>query len=317
MLERAELALKILCVVVAAALIYEFSGVVSRWNPLGDARIPTVPTFAGATGEPDAKGTNSAAVQTQKSGPTDTNAVKTAKAEATQTNAVASQKSGGADTNSAASPKPVATETNHSATNLSAVAKSAPATTNSVRTRKPSATDTNLAAMQRSGDTNVVSPPKTGTAETNATAQSKTGVGETNLASAQKPSGSDTNAASSGTAGRRGGAGPRQGSPPKLPDLPPPIKNRVDWIVNSETLAPIPHPVPTGLLGIAGNYAFIRGSTGQNEMVKVGDSVGSVKLLRIGTNRVLVEEDGQPKELMIFEGYGGESLLPKQTAKNP
>lgn len=317
MLERAELALKILCVVVAAALIYEFSGFVSRWNPLGSARVPAVPTWASVTGVSDAKGTNSAPAQTQKSGPADTNAVKTAKADATQTNAVASQKSGAADTNSVASPKLEATETNLSATNLSAIAKSAPVTTNSVRTRRPSATATNLAAIQRTGETNAVSPPKPGTAETNATTQPKAGGGETNLASAQKPSGPGTNAAPSGTAGRRGGAGPRQGSAPKLADLPPPIKNRVDWIVNSETLAPIPHPVPTGLLGIAGNYAFIRGPTGQNEMVKVGGLVGGVKLLRIGTNRVLVEEDGQPKELMIFEGYGGESLLPKQTAKNP
>ena len=32
-------------------------------------------------------------------------------------------------------------------------------------------------------------------------------------------------------------------------------------------------------------------------------------MLRIGTNRVLVEEGGVKKELMIFEGAGGVSLL--------
>jgi hypothetical protein len=70
-----------------------------------------------------------------------------------------------------------------------------------------------------------------------------------------------------------------------------------------------------GLLGIAGNRAFIRAPNGQTDMVKEGDTLGPIKLLRIGINRVLVEEDGQPKELMIYEGYGGESLLPKPSAK--
>jgi hypothetical protein len=49
-------------------------------------------------------------------------------------------------------------------------------------------------------------------------------------------------------------------------------------------------------------------------MVKEGDALGEIKLLRIGINRVLVEQDGQQKELMIFSGLGGESLLPKPTA---
>jgi len=75
-------------------------------------------------------------------------------------------------------------------------------------------------------------------------------------------------------------------------------------------------PLPAALMGIAGNLAFLRASDGQTGVVKEGDSLGTLKLLRIGTNRVLVEEDGQPKELMIFSGYGGESLLPKQK-ENP
>ncbi len=47
-------------------------------------------------------------------------------------------------------------------------------------------------------------------------------------------------------------------------------------------------------------------------MVKEGDSLGELKLLKIGINRVLVEQNGQKSELMIFSGYGGDSLLPKQ-----
>jgi hypothetical protein len=71
-------------------------------------------------------------------------------------------------------------------------------------------------------------------------------------------------------------------------------------------------PLPMGLLGIAGNVAFLRAANGQTGVVKEGDSLGALKLLKIGTNRVLVEDDGQKQELTIFSGYGGESLLPKQ-----
>jgi hypothetical protein len=35
-------------------------------------------------------------------------------------------------------------------------------------------------------------------------------------------------------------------------------------------------------------------------------------LLRIGINRVLVEQDGKKSELTIFDGYGGESLMAKE-----
>ena len=41
--------------------------------------------------------------------------------------------------------------------------------------------------------------------------------------------------------------------------------------------------------------------------------LADLKLLRIGINRVLIEQDGQKKELMIFDGYGGDSLLPTNT----
>jgi hypothetical protein len=99
------------------------------------------------------------------------------------------------------------------------------------------------------------------------------------------------------------------GGPPKLA---PDAQARVDQIVNSEIFAPVMHPLPMGLLGIAGDDAFLRTDSGQTGLVKPGDSLGDVKLLRIGINRVLVEQGGQKKELTIFDGYGGESLLPSQ-----
>ncbi|HLX70252.1 MAG TPA: hypothetical protein VKV04_11555 [Verrucomicrobiae bacterium] len=73
------------------------------------------------------------------------------------------------------------------------------------------------------------------------------------------------------------------------------------------------HPMPMALLGIAGNVAFLRSPSGQTGLVKEGEDLGEIKLLRIGVNRVLVEQNGEKKELMIFAGLGGESLLPKPT----
>ena len=101
------------------------------------------------------------------------------------------------------------------------------------------------------------------------------------------------------------------GMPAKLPDLPPDIWARVDRIVDSEILGPVMRPLPMALLGIAGNVAFLRASNGQTGLVKEGDDLGGLKLLRIGINRVLVEEEGKKQELMIYSGMGGESLLPK------
>lgn len=98
----------------------------------------------------------------------------------------------------------------------------------------------------------------------------------------------------------------------KAPELPLPVQARVFRITDSEILGPVMRPLPTALLGIVGEVAFVRSASGQSGMVKEGESVGALKLLQIGTNRVLVEEDGQKKELTIFSGYGSESLMPKQ-----
>ena len=102
------------------------------------------------------------------------------------------------------------------------------------------------------------------------------------------------------------------GSVTKVPELPLPVQARVFRITDSEILGPVIRPLPTALLGIVGEVAFVRSASGQSGMVKEGESVGALKLLQIGTNRVLVEEDGQKKELTIFSGYGSESLMPKQ-----
>lgn len=104
----------------------------------------------------------------------------------------------------------------------------------------------------------------------------------------------------------RGGPGMRSAP------LAPAIQARVDRVIESELLAPVIRPMPMALLGIAGRDVFLRAPNGQTGLVKEGGDLGGVKLLRIGTNRVLVEEEGQKKELTIFAGFGGEPLLPKE-----
>jgi hypothetical protein len=112
-------------------------------------------------------------------------------------------------------------------------------------------------------------------------------------------------------------SGPHLGGPRamrgKKADLPPAVQARVDRVVESEILAPFIRPMPMALLGIAGEDAFLRASDGQSGIVKEGAELGALKLLRIGTNRVLVEENGEKKELTLFAGMGGESLLPPET----
>ncbi len=106
-----------------------------------------------------------------------------------------------------------------------------------------------------------------------------------------------------------GGMPGMMGMPGSLPPLPPDIQARVDKIVNSEIFAPVMHPMPMALMGIAGDTAFLRTASGQTGLVTNGGTLGDVKLLEIGINRVLVEQGGQKKELTIFDGFGSGSLL--------
>src|SRR5262245_54153811 len=95
-------------------------------------------------------------------------------------------------------------------------------------------------------------------------------------------------------------------------NLPPEISARIDRVTQSEILGSIIRPLPMALLGIAGQDAFLRAPNGQTGLLKEGEELGGVKLLRIGTNRVLIEHEGQQKELTVFSGFGSETLLPKQ-----
>jgi hypothetical protein len=93
--------------------------------------------------------------------------------------------------------------------------------------------------------------------------------------------------------------------------LPPEINARIEKIKNTQILGMIMRPPPMALMGIAGKDALLRSPSGQVALAREGDTVGELKLLKIGTNRVLVLHEGQTKELVLFEGVGSESLLSK------
>ena len=92
-------------------------------------------------------------------------------------------------------------------------------------------------------------------------------------------------------------------------ELPPEVEPRVDRIVNSEILGPVMRPQPMALLGIVGERIILRAPSGQTGLIQEGETLGGIKLLKIGINRILIEEEGQEKELMIFSGFGGSTLI--------
>jgi len=114
------------------------------------------------------------------------------------------------------------------------------------------------------------------------------------------------------TGGKGTNSVPRNESQKPATNLPPAISARIDRVTQSEILGPIIRPLPMALLGIAGQDAFLRAPNGQTGLLKEGEELAGVKLLRIGTNRVLIEHEGQQKELSVFSGFGSETLLPKQ-----
>ena len=328
MRERLAQILKIVCLGLAALLLGQLVKAALHANPLVGVTIPDVPSLPADTNAPPAvankppnkPGTNAPMSALNSNAPS----------ALAGTNAVAHRKAKSAESNAA----PVIAAAESSATNANSL-------------------PTNAVVTVASSETNAVSPPKKKRKETNAvpvtlaaesartnqvtTNTSVTVSADTNVAMAKITSlTSGTNVASieagktkgtnSPTAKASGGkkppgmspqmmAGMMMGGPGggKAAKLPPEIQARVDRVYESEIFAPINHPMPMALLGIAGKVAFLRSPSGQTGMVKEGEDLGEIKLLRIGINRVLVEQDGQPKELMIFSGLGGESLLPKTT----
>ena len=283
MLERSEPVLKALCVALAALLLFQVVRLVVRSNPLAHLNIPALPTL-----------------------PPDTNAL-----------------AGGMATNSLAAPGSGKAGTNMAPPG----AQIAGAATNSPSGREPEMPGTNAPHSAAAPKGTNPPPPLAATKiNTNSTTGPPSGAKETNTVARADSARTNLSATPSGATRRRPGG--NAGMPPEMaamslgafgrpgamtaPELPLPIRARVYQITDSEILGPVMRPLPMALLGIAGNVAFLRAANGQSGLVKEGDRLGELKLLQIGINRVLVEDDGQKKELTIFSGYGGESLLPKQ-----
>lgn len=157
---------------------------------------------------------------------------------------------------------------------------------------------TNKAGLVTNGPTVTTNASPFAQATTNATALGKGNASATNIN--VMPPGMNPGMRMHGMPG-----GP---SKPAVP-LDPLVQARIEKIIQSEILGPVQRPLPMALLGIAGADVFLRAPNGQSGLLRIGGDVGGIKLLRIGTNRVLVEEAGVKKELTIFNGSGSESLL--------
>jgi hypothetical protein len=299
MRDRVDRILRIACVALAVLLLFQLVRTLVLSNPLARVTIPAVPTLS-TNALAEAKGTNAPAAQSTANKNTNSLA---GSSNAKSTNVVSDSGSPGTLTNNglgAAAEKP--------GSNVVVVADSS-ARTNS--------TPQNQAAMVETNQKPILETTMPAT-------NSVVGEGLTQIGSNSFAHADATNAATNSVtrSAPRPSADPRSrpelsmmgmpGMAKKLPDLPPAMKARVDRIADSEILGPVMRPMPMALLGIAGNSAFLRGPNGQTGLVKEGDSLGEIKLIRIGINRVLVEQGGQKKELMIFDGYGGESLMAKQ-----
>jgi len=171
--------------------------------------------------------------------------------------------------------------------------------TNGVQGTNVLAKSTNSAAPIETGQTNASSGPPGGI--------HALPPGMTPAMMAGMPPGMRAQMMGGGTPG-----GPMGGAMKKI-ELPPEVQARVDRIIDSEFFGPIIRPMPMALIGIAGQEAFIQATNGQIGPVKLGGEMGGIKLLRIGVNRVLVEQGGETNELSLFDGIGGESLMPKPT----
>ncbi len=317
--ERTGKILRISCLLLAALVVYQLSHLVSRVNPLRRVVIPPLPTLAADNNAaPPAAGTalnssNRAAGGTNKpveAAKTNSLPLKSTN-EAVQNPTAAAQVSK-MDTNAATGETVATNPTNPVIDPRGVTSTNTPGETNASAAPARAPDDAELEHAADSGQTNlvvitnvVIPPIAAGT--NNSISNSNSGTNAA-LAARAKLNGTNSNRQAALMMAGMGVNAPGMG----MRELPPEIKARVDRIYDSEILGQVMRPLPMGLIGIAGDVAFLRSASGQTGLIKEGDNLGDLKLLRIGINRVLVEQAGQKQELMIFEGYGGKSLLPEK-----
>lgn len=329
--QRAGQIVKAVCVILAVLVVCQLAGMVTRWNPFRGVAVPELPSLTNATNGPaeGAPNTNLVAATTGRAGTNKTSNTTSNPAPPGKSSTNSSVPLASAKTNSVTNSITAATLAEKGTTAV-AQAEAAVAETNTASdtaTNTTSHSTTNTPSMMaadaslplRNSPTNLAMITTTNGAtnglEPSVLTSAPTGAGRlatnqgTNLVVSAAATG--TNAAATKAQKHPPAGGPGRGLAGRHgADLPPAVQARIQQIVDCELLAPVMHPLPMALLGIAGDVAFLRSANGQTGMVKEGDSLDDLKLLRIGINRVLVEQEGQKTELMIFSGYGGDSLLP-------
>ena len=318
MLPRNELVLRAVCFGAAAVVVYQAGHLLLHANPLAKVRIPELPVLTNAT---EAASAPASGVVPQ--GKDSTNlAAKTSKASTNSPPGPTNTLSAGSN------PPPVL------AAGTNAAAFTNPA--GSTLTAKAAATNLPTVEMENRGSnllaTGAASNRLANIGSTPREVAAVVGTNATNVV-AGPPGGSSTNSPPADGSSNRPAAGivsRGAGMPPgarfpggmggpgmQMAELPKETRAKLDRIIDSEILAPVMRPMPMALLGIAGQDVFLRGPNGQTGLVREGQSLGPVKVLKIGINRVLVEEAGETKELTIFDGMGSKSLLSTTKTNSP
>jgi hypothetical protein len=305
MLERFERPLKILCAGMALLVLWQFTSAFLRGDPLKNLKIPALPALPGGTNEEtkvsekstNAPGSEKGATNTAALARNGTNEDGKLKGTNSDSKVTASSTNVALGTNKNTAKTNIARSTN-SALPTNAIAGSNVAGTNGAGAN---IAGTNISGTNIAKGTNA-SRSTSSTGSTNVIAKSDKGLPGMPPGMPGMPPGM-----------RPGG----RGAGPKKMELPAEVKARVDKIIVSEILGAIPHPMPLSLTGIVDEEASIQATNGQTQWVKIGGEIEGVKLLRIGINRVLVEDHGEKKELTLFGGAGGESLMPPPTNSAP
>jgi hypothetical protein len=206
-------------------------------------------------------------------------------------------------------PLVLAAKTNSPATSK---ATNSVAASDQANTNASSAVSTNTITASSPKTNSTASTNASSTAPTNAIFAASAEKKSTNAPSSKDMAKGATNSVSGPASAKKSSRPSGPGGGPTSSTLPPAVQARVDKIIQSEILGAIPRPMPMALLGIAGKDVFLRAPNGQTGMIREGEELGGVKLLRVAPNRVLVEHEKQQKELTIFSGFGSETLLSKE-----
>ena len=304
MSDRSEFMLKALCGAVLLLVIYRLGLAIWHINPLYHVKIPPLPTLSTTNATETAQAKSQPSGSQLKAGP-DTGSGKGTRNDenvSVRTTNLVAQSSNAVNT--ASNLVAQATNTVGTATNILAhVTNSTEQASNVVA----QATNSSPRSRRQSSEQRTNAPLElTGAGPAPGLAGMPPGITATPPGAAMPPGMGMPPGMFPGMPPRGRGVG-KPG-----PELPRDIQARIDRVIESEILAPVMRPLPMALLGILGKDVFLRAPNGQTGLVKEGEELGGVKLVRVGINRVLVEEQGEQKELTIFAGLGGEPLLSAQ-----